>query len=157
MALPAHTQSCIQYQTKNHPADCTSTEYQREFSGNLLSERELLIEQIGLEDLSWETLTRSEETYQEIVFLPQPEPTNSTGKTIESTLEELSIQSPSQTAAREQSEPVVLCLEEERLFLDYQALPTSEIRQGELNTPTVGEFILFTHLTNFITLPRACY
>jgi hypothetical protein len=131
VALPAHTQSCIQYQTKNHPADSISTEYQREFSGNLLSERELLIEQIGLEDLSWETLTQSEETYQEIVFLAQSEREISTGKTIELALEELSI--------REQSEPVLLCLEEERLFLDYQALPTSEIRQGELNTPTIGE------------------
>jgi hypothetical protein len=138
-ALPAHTQSCIHYQTKNHPADYISTEYQRENSGNLLSESQLSIEQIGLNDLSWETLTQSEETYQEIVFLSQPVATISTGKTIESTLEKFSIPTPSQAAARELSEPVLLSLEEERLFLDYQALPTNEIRQGELNTPTIGE------------------
>lgn len=131
LAAPQYAQTCIQFQTNfNHPADYTSTENLKSRE-HLINERQLSTEQIGLETkLSFENLVESE-TYQELVFLP--------GSTIDQpvTWEQLNSFPHTQSAAiAEQPTDELL----ELAFWDYRTLPTSEIRQGELNTPVIGKF-----------------
>lgn len=135
--MPQYTQSCLPYQTSvTHQADSTSTEYQSENSiKHLSNERPLSTEQFGLElNLSLENLAESE-TYQEIVFLP--------GSTIDqpaTNWDQLIIFPSEAHTQRAITElPTDEAFLEELALLDYRTLPTSKIRQGELNTPVIGK------------------
>lgn len=129
--MPVHTLSCSQNQSNLHPADIISTE-NTEIQQLSAYERQLSIEPIGLVDnLSWENYSVERETYQEIVFLSQPTTTTANSTVKEDDLLEAVI-------LEEDNRQLVDESFLEELF-DYPATYTSEIRQGELNTPVIGK------------------
>jgi hypothetical protein len=143
--LSAHLQSCIKKTQLNHSTDSKSTVNQTRSSKTiekLLNERELP-EQIGsiIEILF---LQEEEINQQPIVFLPEPAQTHSPPNSAQSTQPAPSVHTiASSTSISQQSLELVNFTLDELLLLGTDTggttLPT-QIRQGELNTPVIGEF-----------------
>lgn len=141
----AHLQTCTHQAINIYPAEISTD--QTKNSQNLSSENEAT-EQIGSIKLSLKEICK-DENQQTIVFLTEPLASQSqeTVKLTSHTSSELLIDGLTDTAINYHQQQFldVDLFPEEQLFWSSTIFPVPEIRQGELNTPTIGKSY---HLTD---------